>query len=86
MCGVERGWGVELGFSVILVIVCSVPCKTLTRVWGGAGGGNELGFSVTLVVVCSAPCKTLTRVWDGAEVGRGGGLLSHFGGSVQCAS
>ena len=56
MCGVERGWE------------------------------GELGFSVTLVVVCSAPCKTLTRVWDGAEVGRGGGLLSHFGGSVQCAS
>ena len=69
MCGVEREWGVELGFSVILVVVCSAPRKTLTRAWGGAGWGVELGFSVILVVVCSVPCKTLTRVWGGAGVG-----------------
>ena len=40
VCGVERGWGVELGFSVILVVVCSAPRKTLIRVWGGARVGR----------------------------------------------
>ena len=40
MCGVAQGWEVELGFSIILVVVCSAPCKTLTRVWGGAGVGK----------------------------------------------
>ena len=41
VCGVERGWGVELGFLVILDIVCSAPCKTLTRVWRKRGGDGE---------------------------------------------
>ena len=57
-------------FSFNLVVVCSAPRKTLTRVWGGARWGVELGFSVILVVVCSALCKTLTRVWGGAGVAR----------------
>ena len=39
MGGVGDGEG-RGAFSFILVVVCSAPRKTLTRVWGGAGGGE----------------------------------------------
>ena len=79
MRGVERGWGVELGFSVILVVVYTAPRKTLTRVWVEWGGWKgKGGFSFILVVVCSAPRKTLTRVWVEWGMGRGGGPFHLF--------